>query len=106
MKAIGGVCPIIAAPFTAQGDLDADSFQSLVRHLVRAGANALTLAVLGAPDIDRFTFGDCQGPTIRVLITRVPDLKLGGSPRAMRAIAAAKLKGCAGLSRLLGAQYP
>lgn len=70
------------------------------------GANALTFAVLGAPDIDRFTFGDCQGPTIRVLITRVPDLKLGGSPRAMRAIAAAKLKGCAGLSRLLGAQYP
>ncbi len=42
-KAIAGIVPIIAAPFTDAGALDADSFQSLVRHLLRSGASAVTL---------------------------------------------------------------
>ncbi len=48
------------------------------------GMNALTFAVLGANDIDRFTMTDCQGPTVRALIEHNPDLKLKGSERVMR----------------------
>ena len=70
------------------------------------GMNALTFAVLGANDIDRFTVGDCQGDTIRALITKVPDLKVQGSEKVMRVIASSKLKGCAGFAQLLGARYP
>jgi ankyrin repeat protein len=58
------------------------------------GSNALTFAVLGANDIDRFTALDCQGPTIQALIHRAPDLHVRGSARAMRAVAALKIKGC------------
>ncbi|MGQ0600920.1 MAG: dihydrodipicolinate synthase family protein [Anaerolineales bacterium] len=42
-KAIAGIVPILAAPFTTGGALDEDSFQSLVRHLLGTGASALTL---------------------------------------------------------------
>jgi len=70
------------------------------------GTNALTMAVTGTPDIDRFTATDCQGSTIKALIDRVPDLKLGGSEKVMRAVAAAKLKTCAGVAQLIGTRYP
>lgn len=70
------------------------------------GANALTFAVLGANDVDRFTAMDCQGPTIKALIDRAPDLQLRGSARVLRAVAAAKLKSCAGVAQLLGTRYP
>lgn len=43
MKEIKGVCPIVAAPFDNKGELDVDSFQSLVEHLMSSGARALTL---------------------------------------------------------------
>jgi len=65
------------------------------------GDNALNMAILGVSDIDRFTMGDCQNDALRVLVERVPDLKLHDSP-----VAAAKLKGCAGMSKLLGMRYP
>lgn len=42
-KSIGGIVPIVAAPFTAAGALDEDSFQALVRRLLTTGASALTL---------------------------------------------------------------
>ncbi len=42
-KAIAGIVPIVAAPFTEAGALDEDSFQSLVRHVLDTGASALTL---------------------------------------------------------------
>ena len=42
-KQISGIVPIIAAAFTSSGDLDEDSFQSLVRHLTTTNASALTL---------------------------------------------------------------
>jgi dihydrodipicolinate synthase/N-acetylneuraminate lyase len=42
-KEISGIVPIIAAAFTSSGDLDEDSFQSLVRHLITTKASALTL---------------------------------------------------------------
>ena len=70
------------------------------------GMNALTFAVLGANDIDRFTVADCQGPTIKALIERSPDLKLRGSARVIKVVTAAKLKGCAGVAALLGNRYP
>src|SRR5262245_66597557 len=42
-KEISGIVPIVAAPFTSSGTLDEDSFQSLIRHLLRTNASALTL---------------------------------------------------------------
>jgi len=42
-KQISGIVPIIATSFTNSGALDEDSFQSLVRHLLKTGASALTL---------------------------------------------------------------
>ena len=42
-KQIKGIFPIVATPFTDEGDVDEDSFQQLVRHLVGTGVNGLTL---------------------------------------------------------------
>jgi dihydrodipicolinate synthase/N-acetylneuraminate lyase len=42
-KPIAGIAPIVAATFTGSSQLDEDSFQSLVRHLLSTGAKALTL---------------------------------------------------------------
>ncbi len=42
-KHIAGIVPIVAATFTNSGLLDEDSFQALVRHLLKTGASALTL---------------------------------------------------------------
>ena len=42
-KQILGIVPITAATFTNSGSLDEDSFQSLIRHLLKTGASALTL---------------------------------------------------------------
>ena len=42
-KQISGIVPIVAATFTNSGSLDEDSFQSLIRHLLKTGASALTL---------------------------------------------------------------
>src|SRR4030095_11212008 len=42
-KQIAGIVPIAAATFTNSGSLDEDSFQSLIRHLLKTGASALTL---------------------------------------------------------------
>jgi len=77
-------------------DRGADAHAELNGH-----DNALTLAILGVSDIDRFTAGDCQNSTVRTLIERVPDLHLKNSP-----VAAAKVKGCAGVAKLLGNRYP
>ncbi len=43
MKSISGIVPIVAAPFTADGLVDEDSLQGLVRHLASTGVSALTL---------------------------------------------------------------
>ena len=42
-KQISGIIPIVAATFTTSGSFDGDSFQSLVRHLLKTSASALTL---------------------------------------------------------------
>jgi Ankyrin repeats (3 copies) len=58
------------------------------------GSNALTFAVLGTPDIDRFTVMDCQGPTVKALLGRAPDLRVQTSPRVLNAVASLKVKSC------------
>ena len=70
-------------------------------HLqISDGTNALSLAILGVPDIDRFTVGECQISTIRTLVERVPDLRLKDSSKIQRALESAKVKGCAGVAML------
>lgn len=39
------------------------------------GESALSVAVTGVGDIDKFTLGSCQTETVRVLVSKVPDLK-------------------------------
>jgi ankyrin repeat protein len=58
------------------------------------GSNALTFAVLGANDIDRFTAVDCQGPTVKALLARVPGLRVWTSARVLNAVASLKIKRC------------
>ncbi len=43
MKEIQGICPIIATPFTAQGEVDFESMTNLLRTLAKGGCHALTL---------------------------------------------------------------
>ncbi|MGI6691815.1 MAG: dihydrodipicolinate synthase family protein [Christensenellales bacterium] len=43
MSDLQGICPIIATPFTNQGDVDYDSFRNLVRTLVQGGCPGVTL---------------------------------------------------------------
>ena len=62
--------------------------------------------VLGVPDMDRFTVGDCQLSTIRTLVQRVPDLRLKDSGKIQQALENAKIKGCAGVAMLNGERLP
>jgi hypothetical protein len=62
------------------------------------GMNALSFAVLGVPDIDRFTVADCQADTVKALLARVPDLRLPDSRPSLRRLAALKLKSCAAVA--------
>ena len=68
------------------------------------GENALSLAVLGMSDIDRFTVADCQGDTVRTLHRRVPDLRFVGPAGILRGITIAKVKACPGLAELMTAR--
>ena len=43
MKELKGICPIIAAPFTADGAVDTDSLRNLLRVLATGGCHGLTL---------------------------------------------------------------
>lgn len=43
MVEIKGICPIIAAPFTADGEVDYESLENLVKVLVEGGCGAVTL---------------------------------------------------------------
>ncbi|MBZ5611773.1 MAG: ankyrin repeat domain-containing protein [Acidobacteriia bacterium] len=63
------------------------------------GSNALTLAVLGVPDMDRFTMGHCQVSTVRALLDKTPDLRFNGPSGPLRALTIAKVKSCPGLEK-------
>lgn len=43
MKQLHGICPIIATPFTSEGEVDFESMTNLLRTLARGGCHALTL---------------------------------------------------------------
>ena len=49
MKEIHGICPILAAPFTAGGEVDYAGLARLVQHLNRTGVQAITLFGLVPP---------------------------------------------------------
>ena len=40
---IKGICPIVAAPFTDNGEVDYESLDKLVKHLLNGGCHAVTL---------------------------------------------------------------
>lgn len=40
---IEGICPIVAAPFTDNGEVDYESLDKLVKHLINGGCHAVTL---------------------------------------------------------------
>ena len=40
---IKGICPIIAAPFTEDGEVDYKSLENLVKFLIKGGCRAVTL---------------------------------------------------------------
>src|SRR3989442_15217013 len=40
---IRGVCPVLAVPFTAHGDLDLAGFEAMTRHVLRTGVTAVML---------------------------------------------------------------
>ena len=40
---IKGICPIVAAPFTDNGEVDYESLDKLVKHLINGGCHAVTL---------------------------------------------------------------
>ena len=60
------------------------------------GATLLTLAVSGGAfsDIDEPLFGACHTETVKLLRTRIPDLRLDGSLRGRVAMLFARLNGC------------
>ena len=70
------------------------------------GENALSLAVLGLPDIDRFTVADCQAGTVKTLVRRVPGLRFIGPSGILRGITIAKVKACPGLAELMAVRNP
>jgi 4-hydroxy-tetrahydrodipicolinate synthase len=64
-KFISGIIPIVAAPFSAGGALDEDSFQSLIRHLLGSGASALTLFGLAT---EFYKLSDAERARIQALL--------------------------------------
>src|SRR4026208_1906116 len=57
------------------------------------GDNALTAAVGGVPDIDKFTVGKCQTETVKALLAKAPDLKLKDNFYGRAARMAARVAG-------------
>ena len=43
MLELKGICPIIATPFTAQGEVDYDSMTNLLHALAKGGCHGMTL---------------------------------------------------------------
>lgn len=69
-------------------------------HRDQDGINALSAAVGGTMDIDRFTVGKCQTETVRVLLERVPGLRdtpsVGDIPKRI-----ARFAGCSEVVSML-----
>ncbi len=85
-------------------------YEDIVRDLLERGADpyaetsggetALSAAVGGVPDIDRFTVCSCQTGTVRALLERAPDLKV----KSKLAVWFARLGNCKEVLNLLERQ--
>lgn len=86
-------------------------YTAIVRDLLAHGADpfieglgghtALTLAVSGMPDIDRFTLTRCQTETVKALLDHAPQLALKGTKSLRTARFFARLGGCSEMLSLL-----
>jgi hypothetical protein len=76
-----GMTPLMMAAGYGYADIAGDLLDRGAdpRRQHSDGATALDLAVVGVTDIDRFTVGDCQAGTVKVLLEKAPDLKLHSS---------------------------
>lgn len=99
----GGITPLMmAAGYGYTGIV-----KTLLKHgadpraQLASGENALSFAVLGVGDIDRFTVTACQTGTVSALIGKAPDLRFQGPSGPMRAVTIAKIQGCTGMERLI-----
>lgn len=77
----GGSTPLIMAA----GYGNAETVRALLargadpRVEASNGVNALSAAVSGTSDIDKFTLGSCQTSTVKALLESAPDLKLSST---------------------------
>ncbi len=87
VKATGGrgVTPLAMAAGYGYTDI----VRVLIARGARASADALSAAVSGANDIDRFTLGHCQTETVKVLLEQDSTLHVDGA-----SLRVAKIAGC------------
>ena len=57
MTDIKGICPIIAAPFSENGEVDYKSLDKLVKHLIKGGCHAVTLFGIAG---EYYKLDDCE----------------------------------------------
>ena len=67
----------------------------------RDGYTALSAAVGGVPDHDRFTVGHCQTDTVKELLDRAPQLRLRNTLGDETAVRVAKFAGCREVVRMV-----
>ena len=65
------------------------------------GDNALSNAVAGVTDIDRFTLGSCQADTVAALLEQAPGLRLGDTSAGRSSRWIAWLGGCSGVLKMI-----
>ncbi len=70
------------------------------RRRTRNAQSALHFAVGGALDIDRFTAGDCQTETVKLLAAAAPELRLGGALTDRLPVWLARAGGCGEVVRV------
>lgn len=66
MKDIQGICPVMAAPFTAKGDVDMEGLDRLTQHLIKSGAHGITLFGI-ASEFHKLMDGERQAMAERFL---------------------------------------
>jgi hypothetical protein len=70
------------------------------------GSNALTVAVGGVSDIDRFTVASCQPGTVEALLDKAPDLTLKDNFSGRVARLVARIGNCEEVLRKLERRAP
>lgn len=99
----GGITPLMMAA----GYGNTGMVKTLLEHgadpraQLANGENALSFAVLGISDIDRFTAAACQASTVQLLLDKAPGLRFRGPSGPMRAVTIAKIEGCPGMQELI-----